>query len=125
MKIYTSYWAKASKAPDNALIVCVSNTAPTWYQGYYVRPTVNVYPDWSLINAYKNGIITYEQFCVEYRRNLLGTYEAEFIYHEIENQARLHGKDIVVFTCWEKDPNSCHRIELARIVSVDDYCGEL
>lgn len=121
MEIYTSYWAKVSRAPEDILIVKVSNTAPAWFRGRYVELSINVYPDWDLINRYRNGIITYEQFCSEYRDDLLGKTKPEYILSEIEGLAHAYGLDKVALTCYEK--TACHRFELARILGL--RCGEL
>lgn len=125
MRIYTSYYAKVARASQDALLIRVSNTAPAWFDKELVTLSTNVFPDWNLINAFKDGRISYETFCTEYRRMITSKTQPEYILHEIKGLAKAHGKETVILLCYEKSGEQCHRTELARIIDDGSYCGEL
>lgn len=125
MKIYTSYYAKVVKASQDVLLIRVSNTVPNWFSRDIYTLSVNVYPDWKYINAYKSGEISYEAFCSEYRKKINRTTSPEAILQEIVELAKTCGKEAVCLCCYEKNSNTCHRTELARIIDDGSYCGEL
>jgi uncharacterized protein YeaO (DUF488 family) len=125
MRLYTSYYAKVARASVDALLIQVSNTAPNWFDKRLVSLDINVCPDWEYINAFKNGEISYEAFCSEYRRVLTSKVQPEFILHEIKGLSQVYNKEAVILLCYEKDGNSCHRTELARLIDDGCYCGEL
>lgn len=126
MEIYTSYYAKASRMDlEDCLLVKVSNTQPDWFIHKTHVLTTDVYPDWSLINSYKNGEISYEKFGALYTRQITSHTQPEFILQEVKNLCKIHDKEKVVFLCYEKEIGTCHRLVLAEMVGKDFYRGEL
>ena len=73
MRLYTSYYARVVRASDDILLIRVSNTVPDWFNREYHTLSVNVFPDWKFINAFKKDEISYETFCAEYRKKIAGT----------------------------------------------------
>jgi uncharacterized protein YeaO (DUF488 family) len=123
MKMYTSYYARVSKAPLDALLIRVSNTAPKWFDKELVTLSKCVFPKWSDINAYKNGLIDYNMFSTAYRESIIREVDPDLIMAEIEELAETHGKDTVVLLCYER--TGCHRTVLAHLIDNGCYCGEL
>lgn len=125
MRLYTSYYARVVRASDDILLIRVSNTVPDWFNREYHTLSVNVFPDWKFINAFKKDEISYETFCAEYRKKIAGTTQPCEILDEIKRLAEECGKEKVALLCYEKNSNLCHRTELARIIDDGCYCGEL
>lgn len=125
MKLYTSYYAKESRASHDALLVRVSNTIPDWFRKSTVVLPVNVFPDWTIINAFKSGELSYEAFCEEYIKRLSDKVQPAFLLTKLEELAQANNKDTVILLCYEKDGNACHRTALANYIDDGCYCGEL
>lgn len=126
MRLFTSYYSKVARSSTDALLIRVSNTKPDWFSKPLATLSVDVFPTWDIINAFKNGYISYETFCDEYRSLINARTTPDIIYHEIESLAEHYGKEDVVLLCWEKDGDFCHRTELARMLSgYRTYIGEL
>lgn len=121
MKVYTSYYTKVNrcKIKDRLVLVQVSNTRPQWWEGRIHDLGKLLAPDWSLINAYKNGTITYEAFCEEYKADLSRRVEPTDVVDKLEEIARECGLELVVLLCWEKE--GCHRFALAEWL--EPYCN--
>lgn len=128
MFVHTSYYAKASRMNlDDYILVRVSNTQPSWFVHKTHVLNTNVFPDWNLINSYKNGEITYEKFGALYTRQIVSHGQPEFIIQELKNLCKIHNKEHVVLLCYEKDAGTCHRSVLAQLIDNNGecYCGEL
>lgn len=126
MKIYTSYYSKVARCNTDAVLIKVSNTSPNWFNKELVSLLTDVSPSWELINSYKAGSLSYDEFCKEYREELLRKVSPIDIINELNYIAELYETDTVILLCWEKDANTCHRTELARILSIENnYIGEL
>lgn len=117
MKVYTSYYSKVSncRVKDRLVLVQVSNTRPTWWEGTIHNLGSELAPPWDLINAYKDGVITYETFCKEYRDHLDREHTPEEIVEKLEEISRERGLELVVLLCWEK--TGCHRTALGEWLS--------
>lgn len=96
-KIYSSYFAKASKIIPNRRLVSVALTSPDGWEGSFAR---ELNPSPSLLSAYKSGRITEQEY-----RN---TYEFETLskLNPYDIAEKLKGK---VICCWEKSGSFCHR----------------
>lgn len=106
MDIYTSYYAKAMKTDTTGmLLVQVSNSKPKWFTKP-VYNCVNVHPPWSLVDGYKKGHISEEQFTKEYNEYLDGQ-NVDFYKKLLEDTCGMEGFDKVVLLCWET--GFCHR----------------
>lgn len=125
MRIYTSYYAKVGRMNTDALLVRVSNTAPSWFSKMLTTLNTNVYPDWRIINAFKDGSMSYETFCTKYRESLMDRTTSNELLEEIKRMAFSYGKEDVVLLCYEKNGAECHRTELAHFIDNGCYCGEL
>lgn len=96
-KIYTSYFARASKiVPDRRLVSIALSTPESW-GGIYLR---ELNPSPALLYSFKNGNITKEEYEEVYRKDILSNLNPILLSN------KLVGK---VMCCWEKTGVFCHR----------------
>lgn len=125
MRIFTSYYSRVSsivKYGDNVLLVQVSNTKPKWLQLKTVKPGIQMWPSWDLINAYKDGLMSYAAFSERFQNYLDGYTSSGQLHDELERISKEYGCTNLILLCWEK--TGCHRTALAAYIG-KDYCGEL
>ena len=107
--IWTSYYGnyKGNRG------LCVSNTQPKPAR-YINLKSLN--PDWLMVEAYKNGNITWKEFRKAYIKKL-----KKLAVHEY---AKLCQGSVLL--CWEKDYKHCHRSILVEWFTRNGYlAGEL
>lgn len=110
MNIYTSYYAKVPKINiENYCLIRVSKSKPAWLDGILITGIPVLYPHWDLINDWKNGLITWDEYTERYLYQLSFVNREEIIdrLHELSN-----GKDIILL-CYESNDKHCHRHILA------------
>lgn len=96
-KIYTSYFARASKIVPDRRLVSIALTTPEGWGGAYLR---ELNPSPALLHSIKNNEISNKEYEEIYRRDILDNLNPK----EIAN--KLLGK---VMCCWEKSGSFCHR----------------
>ena len=124
MRIFTSYYSRVSSIvkDDNVLLVQVSNTKPKWLQLKTVKPRIQMWPSWDLINAYKDGLMSYAEFSERFQNYLDGYTSSGQLHDELERLSKEYGCTNLILLCCEK--TGCHRTTLATYIGTD-YCGEL
>jgi len=137
MKFYTSYYAKLSDLPDNFMKVSISRFPPDYIKNTLRLDIVNgdmLAPSKELLSAFKNNEIdeqTYEKrYVIEVAENLskkgydsFQHYIEKVIYvYENEMETKY---DAIVFLCFEKPGEFCHRRTWAKIMQQCGYnCPE-
>lgn len=96
-KIYTSYFARASKIIPDRRLISIALSSPENWGGSYLR---ELNPSPYLIHNIKNGIITPEEYEQTYRLEVLNNLDPTYI------MDKTLGK---VMCCWEKSGDFCHR----------------
>lgn len=96
-KVYTSYYARATKIFPNSRLISVSLGVPSGFAGGLLR---ELNPSPSLLNAYKSGKITDEEYETIYRNETLSKLDRQEIY------TKLKGK---VILCYCGKDKFCHR----------------
>lgn len=125
IEIYSSYYSRIkSLDTESILLVQVSQTLPEWFSGEIVNVGKLVAPNWSLINRYKGGQISYAEFSEQYRHQLDSTVDKKKILNEILLLAEERNCQYVVLLCWEKDMEECHRKVLGEWLT-DEFRYEL
>jgi len=76
------------------------------------RPSI-LAPSKELLEQYKKGEITWEEYVEQYRLELLASREA---YRYLEELKEVAESRDVYFYCYEKDPGHCHRSILLEIL---------
>ena len=110
MKIYTSYFARMKKIPDEIVRISICGKAPDWYEGIQykkVAPKYGFFQEWKK-NQDNNFYI--EHFNAE----VLDMLNAESVYRDLD---KLSNGDDCVLLCYEKSGDFCHRHLVANWLS--------
>lgn len=113
MKVRTGYFAKMKKYEyEGYLCVSIAKFPPLWYTGV---STVGLSPSASLLNEYKHGNISEEDYIARYKAEL--NYNALDAYIKSwETICEEQGYVGVVLLCFEKADSFCHRHTLGKII---------
>jgi len=112
----TSYFAKYKG--ENAISISLST--PSWFKGTAYKKLA---PSWNLLNGYKNGDISKDQYISIYTATVLDKLDAKEVYDELGENA--------VLMCWEKSSDFCHRHIVATWffdklgIEVEEYIKEI
>lgn len=102
MKIYTSYYAKSKKLPDDLVRISIAGKAPAGYVGLEykkVAPKYGFFMEWK-----KNHD---NDFYIEhFEKEVLNVLDAQRVYDDLERLS--NGRDCVLL-CYEKSGDFCHR----------------
>lgn len=110
--IYTSYYGNLVTNPRGLTLVSVSNSIPKWFP-WPCEKLRSVIPDWSLVNGYKSGEITEDEYRAEYLQ-MLNKRDRETVLQQLNDiSLRSDGGDTVLL-CWEGVNKFCHRHILAE-----------
>lgn len=114
MRIFTSYFAIASKLPKDMVQVSISLFPPKHFAGKEykkIAPTQKILFDWKRLS-------NKERYIKEYQRDVLSKLNEVEIYRELERLGQ--GKDVVLL-CYEKSDDFCHRHLFAEWMSKKGY----
>ena len=123
--IYTSYYGKMSKFPDNMIPISISQGVPKWYKGNVFKELA---PSWDILMEYKNSTGSEsekeQRYNERYVKEILNkstplktitrlenflpeSIKKEFLssYVPIWGRSNIH----IVLLCYEKEENFCHR----------------
>ena len=113
--LYTSYFAKIRKFPDNIIPVSIARFQPKWLNNIIICDELSPTP--KILELYKknNNI---NEYIKKYNEDILSKYNSKDIIHLIENKTGL--KNImnnpnihIALCCYEKPTDFCHRHLLA------------
>ena len=113
MRIYTSYFAKIRKIPENIVRVSISLYPPKGYNGKEFKalaPTNEILSNWKKSPDE-------ERYTREYFK-LLNTMSPHVVYDQLS--ALTHGQDCVLL-CFEKSDSFCHRHLFAKWMNESGY----
>lgn len=96
----TSNYAKSGAHP---LAVAISRSSPKWFRG---RIYPELYPPQDLLDNYKRGTISQEEYTRQYNSRVLATLDP---YDVID----ILGEDAILL-CWEGQEKFCHRRLVAK-----------
>lgn len=106
--IYTSYYSKVKSLDPNVnAFVCVSNSKPSWFPPCYRLE--EVYPGWDLVNAWKQGLISWDEYTESYMK-ILEDVDKNRIQRILNKLSKRYTN--VFLLCWES-LGPCHRYSLA------------
>ena len=110
MKIYTSYFAKAKKIPDDIVKISICGKAPQWYNGLQYK---KVAPKYGFFMEWKQNHDN--DFYIEhFNKEVLDCLSAKQVYDDLERLS--NGRDCVLL-CYEKSSDFCHRHLVANWLS--------
>ena len=124
MRFYTSYYGNRQLDPSRYFLVRISNSSPKGVNTDYVIK--EAIPDWkALVEPFKNGSLTQTDYILRYRRQL-DSRQFTILLELDTIQTLADGKD-VVFLCYEKPGEFCHRHIFAQWLSEreNDYRVEV
>ena len=116
VKIYTSYYANSPKIRKKHLAVAISSTLPNWLDTKDWYWFSLLAPEPTILSKYKSG----EMDWIEFRRlylNQLSRYNRQRILNEVIEAALDSKVSTIVFYCYEKDVQYCHRSLLAQYLA--------
>lgn len=102
MKIYTSYFAKMKKIPENIVKISICGKAPEWYDGIQYKKLAPKYKFFMEWKENKDNNFYIEHFNSE----VLDTLNAQDVFNKLEELSQ--GRDCVLL-CYEKPGDFCHR----------------
>ena len=100
--IYTSYFSKINKLPDNIVPISISAKPPKGYKGLQYKklaPTYQILMEWK-----KTGDT--EWYIEEYDDEVLSNFKPDRVFAELMQMSA--GKDVALI-CFEKSGDFCHR----------------
>ena len=107
----TGYFAKMKKYESMELLpISIAQSMPKCLTGCISYKYLA--PDWELVQGFKNGTVTEDQFRNTYLDGLNRTIVEKSL-QDMDRQVQKHGKSGVVLLCWEKPSNFCHRFVLS------------
>jgi uncharacterized protein YeaO (DUF488 family) len=116
MKIYTTYFAKLKKLPDDIAIVPISNSVPgsdrqgTSHSNLENMKYKRLVPPWYVVKTYKdNG--DKDQYTESYQKLILSQLDPHKV---VEDFKRMVGYRDVALVCYEKSSDFCHRHIVAQ-----------
>lgn len=115
--IYTSYYARFAKLPKakDVVGVQVSNSYPKWLDVSLVNMK-ELAPNWGLVERWKAGSITEEEFKRVYLQELECKVNKSEVVAKLLDLLNEH--DDVVLLCYEKVGDVCHRHWLAEWLDI-------
>ena len=100
--IYTSYFAKLKKLPDNIIPISICGKAPEWYKGLQYKklaPKYDFFMKWK-----ENHDNDYYIKC--FNEQVLNKLDQIEVYQEL---CSLANSDNIALICYEKPSDFCHR----------------
>lgn len=114
MNLYTSYFGKLRSIPDTVVSVSIARFTPDWFTG---NRLLSLAPSESLLRWYKrtNDWEGYKKF---YYQDVLTQLNPRLFMEALIRN--VNGSD-VVFLCYEKSPDHCHRSLVSDWLSSAGY----
>ncbi len=102
MKIYTSYYAKSKKIPEDIVRISIAGGPPKGYEGLQYKKVAPKYGFFIKWKETHDNVFYIEHFNSE----VLCKLNAQGVYNDLEILSK--GKDCVLL-CYEKPEDFCHR----------------
>jgi len=116
--IYTSYFAKLKKLPENIIPISICGKAPDWYKGIQYKklaPKYGFFMEWK-----KNHDNDY--YIEHFNKEVLDNLDARQVVYELYKLSQ--SKDIAL-VCYEKPSDFCYRHLVHKWLAENGYnCWE-
>lgn len=105
-ELYTSYFANIrSINKDEYVVISIANSQP---KGFDCLKMSELVPSWFLVQSYKSGTMTEEEY--EGRYNMeLSKVSKDYIISRLNYLCRIYKRKKVLWLCWEAKDKFCHR----------------
>lgn len=112
IKISTSYYAQLPKLAkdENNLLVSISSSIPSFVDTSKLISLKSLAPTWDILNEYKKEP-NEERYLQRFNEEVLSKVNLKEI---VENLVKEHPGKNIVFMCYEKPSDFCHRQEIAN-----------
>lgn len=105
MKIYTSYFAKLKKLPENIIPIAICAKAPEWYTGLQYKKLA---PKWWFFQEWKENHDN-DFYIKNFKKDVLSGLNPKQVVEELIKLAEVkEGQDLCLL-CFEKPEDFCHR----------------
>ena len=116
--IYTSYFAKLSKLPQNITPIAICGKSPEWYKGLEYKKLA---PKWSFFSEWKKTHDN-EFYIKHFNKEVLNLLNADNVIEELYALANKNPDEDIVLICYEKPSDFCHRHLVASWLNQHGYC---
>lgn len=100
--IYTSYFAKVKKLPQNIVPISIAIKAPTGWNGLEFKVLA---PKWSFLSVWKQTQDN-DYYIAEYQKQVLNRLNPEEVVKRLYTLSSNHD---IALICYEKSESFCHR----------------
>ena len=130
--IYTTYFAKLNKLPENVVPISICGKAPDWYKGLQYKklaPKYDFFMKWK--ETHDND------YCIQcFNEQVLNNLSSEKVLEELYDKVNLEYINSgisfsalpcvdIAFVCYEKPSDFCHRYLVADWLNNNGYeCKE-
>lgn len=138
--IYTSYFAKIRKMPENVVPVSISQWPPKWYSGLQCKalaPTKDILMEYK--NSNENDNVKELRYNERYINEVFGKLDLKQVLSNLQSQIDMDTLDLlevdniwesknlhIALVCFEKSESFCHRNLVAeKLKEVGISCREL
>ena len=122
MNIYTSYFAKLKKLPDNIIPISICSKVPNWYTGFQYKKLAPKYDFFMQWKATHDN----DYYIKCYKEQVTDVLDANTVINDLHNLIdNVDDKDIALL-CYEKPTDFCHRHLVAKWLTKNGFlCKEL
>ena len=108
--IYTTYFAKLNRLPENVIPISICGKAPEWYKGLQYKKLAPKYDFFMKWKETKDN----DYYIREFENQVLGNMDADETYNELMKLAGIFHDDAkkyyhIALVCYEKPTDFCHR----------------
>ena len=114
MKIYTSYFAKLKKLPNDIIPISICGKVADWYKGIQYKtlaPKYGFFMEWK--QTHDN-----EFYIKHFKSKVLDLLKADEVVSKLSELS--NGKDVALI-CYEKPSDFCHRHLIANWSNENGY----
>lgn len=117
--VYTSYFSKVMRMDTSEYLLASITRAgrPSWFD----KPAIwrrDLAPSWDLLNDWKNGLITWEEYEQRYKAEMMLPTRAQHIQQSLLTNIVAHGNKPMILLCYEK--SQCHRFILGKYIGAEE-----
>ena len=103
MLIYTSYFTKLNKIPEDLIPISICGKAPEWYNGVEYKKLA---PKWKFFQEWKKNQDN-DFYIAHFNKEVLSNLNQASVYNELEQIVK--DANGCVLICYEKPEEFCHR----------------
>ena len=113
--IYTSYFAKVNKLPENARCISICLSPPKGYNGLEYKALA---PTWDILKKYKMNM-DQDEYAAAFRA-MLSRLNPREVLKDFYSMLNYEDRDMILL-CYEKPPDFCHRHLVAEWFTNNGY----